>query len=481
MVLSSPAFFALFGVVFALWYLAPARLRWLVLLAGNCVFYGLGATPTLWWSLAVSVLLSWGVSLAMEKTKSPTARKALLWLGLAGVLGFLLAFKYLGFFTAGRLTLGLAQPVGISFYTMQTVAYLVDVYRGRLTPERHLGFYAAYVTFFATLTSGPIARAEQVLPQLHAACERKRPFDGEQATKGLVCLLLGMYEKCALAYVLGGKVTLAFGAPETVIGTSLILAAVLYSLQLYYDFAGYSNMAVGLGWMLGLDLPQNFRQPYLALTIKEFWSRWHISLSGWLRDYVYIPLGGSRRGSARTLLNLLLTFLVSGLWHGAGLCFLVWGGLHGLYQMAGRVTGKFRDNLYNKLKIQQNVLPVRLWKMGFTFVIVTFAWVFFYFGTAGATLPETLAVIARMGREFTLSPRAWINGLAMIDIRWRQLPLLGALLLLAAVPDLLGRHTSPEDWLMTLPVPVRAVLCWVFVGSVLLFGSTVVSSIYFNF
>lgn len=481
MVLSSLKFIILFLFIFAAWQLCPRRWRWAALLAANAVFYAQGATPALWWCLAASILLSWGVGLALERAAAPAARRALLALGAAGLLGFLAAFKYLGFFTGGRFALGLAQPVGIAFYTLQTLGYLIDVFRGRLPAERHLGFYAAYVSFFATLTSGPVTRAQELLPQLRAACRPDARFDGEKASNGLVCFLFGLFEKCALADFLNSHIAIAVEQPEQVLGTSLLVASVLYSFRIYFDFAGYSNMALGLGRMLGLELEQNFRQPYFAVSVRDFWSRWHISLSHWLRDYIYIPLGGSRCGTARVCLNLLLTFLVSGLWHGAGLCFLVWGGLHGVYRAAGRLTRPLRSRLYAALHLAEDCLPVRLWRMAVTFALVTFAWLFFNVGTAGGSLGDALALLARMADSVPFSLRELLDGCALLEFHPWQTLQLGGLLLAAFIPDFCGRRTSPGEWLCSLPPVVRCAACWLFLLLVFLFNAGTENFIYFAF
>lgn len=484
MALSDPGFLLPFAGVFAAWHLAgrlgAGRWRWAILLVANAAFYALGATPTLWYSLAVTTLAAWGLGLAMEASKSSTLRRLALATGLAVMLGFLAAFKYLDFFTGGLLELGLAQPVGISFYTLQTVGYLIDVYRGRIRAERHLGYFAASVSFFAILTSGPITRPDRLTAQLREAAGQ-RGFDPDGASRGLVCFLFGLFEKRALADLLASLCSVVASEPGTVLDTSLLIGCVLYSLNIYFDFAGYSNMALGLGRMLGIELEQNFRRPYFALTIREFWSRWHLSLSHWLRDYVYIPLGGSRRGKVRTLLNLMLTFLVSGLWHGAGVCFLIWGALHGLYQVMGRLTGPARERAWRRLGVSQHNPLLQLWKMAFTFGLVTFAWLFFHVGTAGGDAAAAFEIIRRIITGFTLSPRAWLDGCALLELHPEEAVRLAALLAAAFGLDFLGRRSSPEDWILSRPAPVRAAICWGFVAAVLLLGRESQSFIYFAF
>jgi alginate O-acetyltransferase complex protein AlgI len=259
-------------------------------------------------------------------------------------LGF---FKYWGFFVASasalmeRLgfspsipVLQVVLPVGISFYTFQTMSYTIDVYCGRLAAERRLDVFALYVTFFPQLVAGPIERAERLLPQLR---NLPRHFERAFLSEGLGLIALGLFRKLAIADAVAPYVDRVFAAPGEFSAAALTLAVVGFALQIYSDFAGYSDIARGSARLLGIDLAVNFRQPYLARSLTDFWRRWHVTLSEWLRDYLYIPLGGNRRGRRRTLINLALTMLLGGLWHGAAWTFVIWGGIHGAYLALERV------------------------------------------------------------------------------------------------------------------------------------------------
>lgn len=254
-------------------------------------------------------------------------------------------------------------PLGISFYMLQSIGYLVDVYRGRIPAERNLIRYAVFVSFFPTVLSGPIQRGTDLLQQLREG----RDFDYGRAHSALYYLLWGYLLKLVISDRLGTLVDYAYGRYETMPGAVMLWATILYAVQLYCDFAGYSALAIGSGRLLGFDLQENFTQPYFAVSIKDFWNRWHISLSSWLRDYIYIPLGGNRKGQARKYLNLIITFMVSGIWHGKGMQFLIWGALHGVYQVTGDMLS------WKKGK--------RFWQRATgaigTFVLVDFAWIFF--------------------------------------------------------------------------------------------------------
>ena len=254
-------------------------------------------------------------------------------------------------------------PLGISFFTFQSVSYMVDCYKKKIEPERSLLNVALFVSFFPTISSGPIQRAGSLIPQL----KKSHSFDYDQAADGLRLFVWGMFKKLCVADRIAAYVNYVYGNADSQYGTALLLATVLYSFQIYCDFSGYSDMAIGVAKYCGFDIGKNFDHPYLAQSVGDFWRRWHISLSSWLRDYVYIPLGGSRVALPRIYFNLLATFLVSGIWHGAGWTFVVWGVLHGLYQCAERVA---------KPALEKAKIPAGV-KIAVTFCLVTFAWIFF--------------------------------------------------------------------------------------------------------
>lgn len=259
----------------------------------------------------------------------------------------------------------LLLPVGISFYTFQAVGYMIDVYRGDIKAERNFLTYALFVSFFPQLVAGPIERARNLLPQFH----QQHQFSSHEASEGLKQMLWGFFMKLCVADVLGQYVDAVFNNVSQHSGASLMLAAIFFSFQIYCDFGGYSNIAIGAARVMGFRLMENFRRPYLSVDIKEFWKRWHISLSSWFMDYVYIPLGGNRVGRVRHLFNLMVTFLVSGLWHGANWTFVLWGGLHGLFQVVStlwrQITGKGK---------RDGASPHLLRRL-FCFVLVVIAWI----------------------------------------------------------------------------------------------------------
>ena len=368
----------------AVYYRLPARWRWAGLLVGSYAFYfswGMG------WVLFAVTGVSYLAGLGLGRARG-AARKPLLAAGVLGCLAPLLFYKYWNFAAeniAALLRLGgwageapvfsLALPVGISFFTFQAVGYLVDVYRGKLAAVRHPGHFALFLGFFPPLVSGPIQRADALLPQLTAP----HPLRLENWTAGLQRICIGLFQKLAVADTLGVWVDNVYDNLSNQGGWTLLLATLLFTIQIYGDFAGYSNIAIGSARLFGIELSENFQSPYTARSVKEFWRRWHISLSRWFSEYVYIPLGGSRCSRPRHLANLLLTFLCSGLWHGASWTFVLWGLYHGLWLCLETVTLPKAEALQTKLAAR-NPLAGRLFatgRTGLTFCIVSAGWAVF--------------------------------------------------------------------------------------------------------
>lgn len=394
---SFAAFFVLFLISY--WFGARPRNRNVVVLVGSYVFYG-------WWDwrflslLVISTIVDFTVARRLHRSESLTVRRRWLWVSLAVNLGILGFFKYFNFFVDGFATmtgtLGLGEPglvlrivlpVGISFYTFQTMSYTFDVYRKRIQPCRSLITFATYVAYFPQLVAGPIERAQRLLPLLEDQTSRRFPR-GEQLGHALSLILVGLVKKVVIADGVAAIVTDLFSEPGGQSSVAVWTAILAFSIQIYGDFSGYTDIARGVSALLGIDLMVNFREPYLSRNITEFWRRWHISLSDWLRDYLYISLGGNRGGILRTLRNLMLTMLLGGLWHGASWNFVVWGGLHGLMLAAHRIM---RGGSVSSTEPGLRDLPSVL----LTFVVVSLTWVFFRaesFGQARAVMAGALKV-----------------------------------------------------------------------------------------
>lgn len=371
-------FLAFFSAVLLLYYILPKRTQNGVLLCANCVFY-LWAGPALGVWLLGAVLLSFFCALAMERSGH---RQLWLALGVLALFGTLFVFKYLDFALQAvcallrrspPAALGLSLPIGISFYSFTLAGYLFDVYLDKCKAEHDLLRFAAFASVFPSLLSGPINRARELLPQL----KRQRRFDLPGFKAGLWRFLWGAGEKLILANLLFDLIEPAYASPGDYSGALWVLVTCLYSLYIYADFSAYSDMALGAGQMLGLVLPENFRAPFFSRTVKELWKKWHISLTSWFREYLYFPLGGSRRGRCRAWLNILIVFAVSGLWHGAGLTFLLWGLLNGLYQVVGEWTRPARMRLRRALHIPEDAWYTAALQGLITFGLFTVACIFF--------------------------------------------------------------------------------------------------------
>jgi D-alanyl-lipoteichoic acid acyltransferase DltB (MBOAT superfamily) len=322
----------------------------------------------------------------MEKHSAKSEKRKYLLVSLICNLGILFVFKYYNFFSSslenmlfprdifsGSHFLRLAVPVGISFLVFQVVSYSIDVYRGNKTAERHLGLFALYVAFFPKLLAGPIERAKHFLSQLHESHQ----WDWALATNGFKLMAWGLFKKVVVADRLAVFVDAIFNNPAQYEGPSLALAVFLYSFQIYCDFSGYTDIAIGISQVLGLRLMDNFDRPYTAHSVAEFWRRWHISLSTWLRDYLYIPLGGNRARGARLYRNLMVVFLICGLWHGANWTFVEWGLIHGFYLVFGLFTRKIRSRIVHSVGLDRIPLLHKGIQVALTFILVSLAWIFF--------------------------------------------------------------------------------------------------------
>ncbi|MDC6352784.1 MBOAT family protein [Zeaxanthinibacter sp. PT1] len=381
--------FAIFlPIVFILyWFVFQGNLRLqnLLLLAASYIFYG-------WWDwrflslIVFSTLVDFGIGLAISSEKSDTRRKTLLGISIIVNLGFLGFFKYYNFFLenfrsafsiAGyelnANSLNIILPVGISFYTFQTLSYTIDIYRRQLTPTKNLVDFAAFVSFFPQLVAGPIERATNLLPQFYT----KRKFNYPLAVDGMRQILWGLFKKVVIADNCAEYANLIFNNSEIYGGSTLFLGALFFTFQIYGDFSGYSDIAIGTARLFGFDLMRNFAYPYFSRDIAEFWRRWHISLSTWFRDYLYIPLGGSRGGTWMKVRNTFIIFIISGFWHGANWTFIFWGALNAVYFLPLLLTNQNRNHL--DATAEGRLFPTfsEFLKITLTFSLTVLAWIFF--------------------------------------------------------------------------------------------------------
>ena len=387
-------------IVFILYWIVPGKYRWIILLMSSYYFYASWG-PQYVAVILITTIISYIAALIMDaRRKDKIYRKTILALSIIICTGLLFFFKYFIFFTENiallfdklsipmqPFTLKLALPIGISFYIFQTISYLVDVYKGDIRAEKNFGIYAVYISFFPKVMQGPIERGKKLLPQLYTP----RTFQFDQASYGLKLMAWGYFKKLVLADGLSVYVNQVYNDLPDYKGFSLVLATFFFAIQLYCDFSGYTDIALGSAKILGINLTQNFKAPYFASSIKDFWGRWHISLSSWLRDYIYIPLGGNRVGKIRHAINIMITFLVSGLWHGASWNYILWGGIHGAYQVIegffpwNAKSSPFQRNKYYHFFLSILTVP-------FTFLLVCFAWIFF----RAATIQDGIYVLKNM-------------------------------------------------------------------------------------
>lgn len=456
----SLTYLVLLGTVFALYWSFPTkRAQNLVLLVASYLFYG-------WWDwrflglILLSSVTDYTLGLAIAGSETVRRRRFFVGVSLAFNLGILGFFKYFNFFEhslaalanqagwqMGEFTLNVILPVGVSFYTFQSLSYIFDVNRGRLKPTHNLLDFLAYVSFFPQLVAGPIERAERLLPQFQQA----RVFDYEQACAGCREMLWGLIKKAWLADSFGYYVRQVYGAPESASGGQLLLGTLFFGLQVYCDFSGYSHIAIGSARLLGVNLMRNFAYPYFATSPTDFWHRWHISLSTWFRDYLYFPLGGSRGTKARTCANIFVVFLISGLWHGAAWTFVIWGCLHGLMLITRELFRAKDGKAVVPSAEESNWLPSWpfIWRMAGTFVAVNFCWIFF----RANSFNEAMLVIERI---FTWAPGEHLG-------TWQagRLAVFGVLLLLAEWTW--RRYVHPLaalNWPLPLRFALYTVLLW---------------------
>ncbi|MBE6572712.1 MAG: MBOAT family protein [Ruminococcaceae bacterium] len=382
---NSIEFLIFFPIVMLLNFVVPTKFRIIPLLAMSYYFY-MSWNPELVFLILFTTVVSYLSGLVIEKTESVAKRKVWLAISIVASLAVLFFFKYYNFLAGGVSSIfslfggkadftieGLVLPVGISFYTFQTLSYSIDVYRKNIPAERNFLYYALFVSFFPQLVAGPIERPENLLPQLKV----EHKLNISDLSIGAKRAISGFFKKVVVADIAGTYVNGVFNNPDSATGAAVVLASMLFAVQIYCDFSGYTDIAIGCGRMMGYRLMQNFDRPYSATNIKDFWSRWHISLTSWFKDYLYIPLGGNRKGKARMYVNLFIVFLVSGLWHGADMTFVIWGVLHGIYRVVGAVTAKKRDGIYGKMGLDINSKPVLFFRRIITFLLVCFAWIFF--------------------------------------------------------------------------------------------------------
>ena len=417
--------------------------KWIVIVFSSYLFYVFSGPRYVCIIFGITVITFFS-SILIDSYLNIKKRKIFLICTIVACVGVLFFFKYFNFFSVitsklialfgiryDPIMLNIILPVGISFYTFQAIGYVVDVYRGDVKSEKHFGKYAAFISFFPQLLAGPIGRSKQLIPQIN----QKHEFNYYQAMHGVKLMLWGYYKKLVIADFLQPYVQKVYVHPQEYQGFALVIATIFFSIQIYCDFSGYSDIAIGTAKLFGIDLIVNFKSPYFSKSIKEFWSRWHISLSTWFRDYIYIPLGGNRVGKIRHCLNLMVTFLVSGLWHGANLTYIVWGGIHGIAQVG--------EVLINRHNNESKRIIVKFLKIIFVFCFCSFAWVFF----VSSSISDSLYVITNSFYGIT-SPISYLrNGFVDIGFSKTMLALTTILVFVLICFDYISLKIDFDTWI----------------------------------
>ena len=410
MLFNSLSYAIFLPIIFILYWLLPHKYRWILLLIASYYFY-MSWNAKYVFLIFFTTLISYISSLLIEKYQDK--KKLILFISIFICIGILIFFKYLNFFFeiineilnifnihTNKIVLNILLPVGISFYTFQTLSYVIDVYRGNIKAEKHFGYYALFVSFFPQLVAGPIERPENLLPQL----KKERTFDYDKAIYGLKLMAYGFFKKIVVADNLASYIDKVYNDLNYYQGFSLVLVSIFFTIQIYCDFSGYSDIAKGSASLLNIELMDNFKSPYFSTNVKQFWSKWHISLSSWFKDYIYIPLGGNRCSKIKHYFNLLVTFLISGLWHGANITYVIWGGINGLLQI-------FEDLFH--IKKENNIYSLKWFiKVIITFIIMTLTWIFF----RAQNINEALYVFNNMFIGITNFKNYIVSGLYSFDV-----------------------------------------------------------------
>lgn len=427
MLFNSIDFILFFVVVTSTYFILPHRFRWLLLLGASCLFY-MAFVPIYILILFTTIIIDYFAGIWIEDTDDPRKKRLYLLMSIVSVCGILFIFKYFNFFNQNIIALATALhwnypiealqiilPIGLSFHTFQSLSYVIEVYRGHQRAERHLGVYSLYVMYFPQLVAGPIERPQNMLHQFH----EQKLFNSSRLSDGLLLMLWGLFKKVVIADNLALYVDAVYNSSSHHTGTSLLLATYFFAFQIYSDFSGYSDIARGISRIYGIELMKNFETPYFSTSIQEFWSRWHISLSTWFRDYVYIPLGGNRVSLPRNVFNLFVVFLLSGFWHGANWTYIVWGGLHGIYLIFYRLVGRVVRNQSLGEQEGRPALVFRSFKLILTFHLVLIAWVFFRSDNVTTAWQILLKIVLDHGPLFwdpTILPQAVLAMLSLLAL-----------------------------------------------------------------
>lgn len=466
LIFNSFAFLIFFPIIILFYFILPHKVRWFLLLVASIYFY-MSFIPIYILILGFTIVIDYFAGIIIEKSKGKK-RRIFLIISLLANIGVLAVFKYYNFINE-NLTfllnplgihnnlpyLSILLPIGLSFHTFQAMSYTIEVYRSNQKAERHFGIYALYVLFFPQLVAGPIERPQNLLPQF----KKKQFFNRALLHSGLALMLWGFFKKVVIADRLAILVDTVYGNVDNYTGFPLVLATVFFAFQIYCDFSGYTDIAIGAAQVMGIKLMDNFKRPYFSRSIGEFWKRWHISLSTWFRDYLYIPLGGNRVSVPRWYFNLFFVFLISGLWHGANWTFVIWGALHGIYLIIGLVTSPYRDKIKNKIRMP-NRLNILI-QVVLTFIFTSIAWIFF----RADNVSDAWYIITNLFTNFSFKLSGTNLGLDTADII-----IAFASILLMEFVHIIQEHKGMRHFLSDKPKWLRWAIYVTLILFILLFG-----------
>ncbi len=476
MLFNSISFLAFFTLLVIIYFTIPHKYR-LWLLIGASIYFYYSFIPIYLLLVLYVIVVNYLSGIFIDRGQGKV-RKLLLTLSIILNLSVLFYFKYFNFFVNSLdgfaklihwnyslATLAIILPIGISFFTFQGLGYVIDVYRGTIKPEKNFFVFSLFKLYFPQLIAGPIERAKNLIPQF--GIEQK--FDYKRVTDGLKLMVWGLFKKVVIADRLVSVVNVVYGNPQVYAGSPTILATFFFAFQIYCDFSGYSDMAIGMSQVLGIKIMDNFNRPYSAKSIPEFWRRWHISLSTWFRDYVYYPLGGNKRGIMRMYLAIVIVFLVSGLWHGANWTFVVWGGLHAVYMISSISTQNIRNKFYSKIKLDKYPKVHKIMKLLIVFMLVGISWIFF----RASTISNAWFMLTHLFTNLNF------NVFAM-NLKVSKANLILSfffIFVMEAVHFVQSHQGIRSQFLVKLPVYVRWVIYLFLILSILLFG--VFGEVYF--
>lgn len=460
MLFNSLSYAVFLPIVFILYWAIPAKFRWILLLVSSYYFY-MSWNPKYVVLILFTTVISFLSGILLEKATKPVLKNLIVLIAICACLSTLFMFKYFNFalslltriYPIGIRPLNYLLPVGISFYTFQSISYTIDVYRGTCKAEKNLGIYAIFVSFFPQLVAGPIERSNNLLHQIRD----KHSFCAAETYYGMRLIIWGLFKKILIADNLAIYVDKIYGNIHNYNGCSILFATVFFTLQIYCDFSGYTDIARGSAKLFGIDLMENFRSPYFSTSVKDFWSRWHISLSTWFKDYLYIPLGGNRVSRIRTYINLLITFFVSGLWHGANVTFIAWGAIHGAAQILENALGIKTGSLNRFCSFMKRIL---------VFCFVSWAWIFFRAASISDALYATKSILSGITHPVDY----FLQGVTSLDyateLRWA----LGISVLLLAVVDYASIRRDVFQWIADRNVFLRHAVAVLIILFILFFG-----------